>query len=504
MNFIVAMLPGKASIVAGILRRLPAACGGRRIVVEYVAHGSAGTVVWSAGMVAWSAGTVIWSCVTIMESVETIAAISTPPGRGGVAVVRVSGPAAFAVAASLTGRKVDASQAGRFFHATFYAPSPGGSRGRVASGGKEGLFTPVDDGLVLVFAAPHSYTGEDAVELQCHGGSVSPRRLLEACLSAGARLARRGEFTQRAFLNGRMDLSAAEAVIDLIDAKTDRAADDAVARLGGSSAAAFEALYAAAIDLSSRVEHALDFDEDELPGGFIPGLARDVAALQAGIAAHLATAREGRLLREGALVVLAGPPNAGKSSLLNALLGEKRAIVSDVAGTTRDSIEEGIEIGGWPIRLVDTAGLRETDDAIEAEGVGRAETLLAEADVVLALDCDLPDALRIHAKCDLGPGEGLPVSALTGEGLPALRAAIADRLEKLSAKGCETSGADVTTRQKEQLQAAAAALARADLSELVVAANELRNAAEALGRMLGKVCSEDILDAVFSRFCVGK
>ena len=422
-----------------------------------------------------------------MDETETIAAISTPPGRGGVAVVRVSGPDAFAVATRLAGRPVDASLAGRFFHAVFKA---------------KGL--PLDDGLVLVFAAPRSYTGEDVVEIQCHGGSIAPRRVLEACLAAGARLARRGEFTQRAFLNGRLDLSAAEAVIDLIDAKTDRAADDALARLGGTASAAFAALYAAALDLSSRLEHALDFSEDELPPDFVEGLARDVAALRARIAAHLATAREGRLLREGALVVLAGPPNAGKSSLLNALLGERRAIVSSAAGTTRDFLEEGVEIGGWPVRLVDTAGLRATDDVVEAEGVNRAEALIARADLVLALDCDRPGALRLHAKCDLGPGEGLPVSAVTGEGLAELRAEIAARLERLAAKGSEASGADVTTRQKEQLEIAAAALARADAADLVVAANEMRTAAEALGRILGKVYSDDLLESIFSRFCVGK
>ena len=426
-----------------------------------------------------------------MFNSETIAAISTPPGRGGVAVVRVSGPAAFDVAARLAGRPVDASLAGRFFHAVFLKDHK--SRGM-----------PLDDGLVLVFAAPHSYTGEDVVEFQCHGGSVAPRRVLEACLSAGARLARRGEFTQRAFLNGRLDLSAAEAVIDLIDAKTDRAADDAVARLGGAATAAFEALYSDALDISSRLEHALDFSEDEFPPGFADGVARDISSLRARISACLSTAREGRLLREGALVVLAGPPNSGKSSLLNALLGEKRAIVSSVAGTTRDSIEEGLEIGGWPVRLVDTAGLRATSDNIEAEGVDRAEALIVKADLVLALDCDRPGALRLHAKCDLGPGEGLPVSALTGEGLAELKAEIAVRLERMAAKGSEACGADVTTRQKEQLEIAAAALARANTGDIVVAANESRGAAEALGRILGKTYSDDLLDSIFSRFCVGK
>ena len=441
-----------------------------------------------------------------MDESETIAAISTPPGRGGVAVVRVSGPAAFAVAARLTGRHVDASLAGRFFHSAFF-----------------NVNELLDDGLVLVFAAPHSYTGEAVVEFQCHGGSVAPRRVLEACLAAGARLARRGEFTQRAFLSGRLDLSAAEAVIDLIDAKTDRAADDAVARLGGAASAEFEALYAAALDISVRLEHALDFSEDELPGDFADNLARDLSSLRSSIAARLATAREGRLLREGALVVLAGPPNVGKSSLLNALLGERRAIVSDTAGTTRDFIEESVEIGGWPVRLVDTVGLRAAGDVIEAEGVGRAEELIAKADLVLSLEESgngetkttrtpktprVSGAIHVLSKCDLHPADqathSLPVSAITGEGLPELRAAIADRLEKLAAKGEEASGADVTTRQKELLQIAADALARVDVGDLVVAANEARVAAESLGKILGKVYTEDLLESIFSRFCVGK
>ena len=481
-----------------------------------------------------------------MDETETIAAISTPPGRGGVAVVRVSGPTAFAVAARLTGRRVDASLAGRFFHSAFFKV---GKVFKVIKDSKESKVVKdskvvndfkdlrdlkdlkdfkligelLDDGLVLVFASPHSYTGEDVVEFQCHGGSVAPRRVLEACLAAGARLARRGEFTQRAFLNGRLDLSAAEAVIDLIDAKTDRAADDAVARLGGAASAEFEALYSAGLDISVQLEHALDFSEDELPGDFADKLARDISSLRSRIAARLATAREGRLLREGALVVLAGPPNVGKSSLLNALLGERRAIVSDTAGTTRDFIEESVEIGGWPVRLVDTAGLRAAGDVIEAEGVGRAEELIAKADLVLSLEeagnggpkttrtpktPRMSGAIHVLSKCDLHPAviatHLLPVSAVTGEGLPELRAAIADRLEKLAAKGEEASGADVTTRQKELLQVAVDALARVDVGDLVVAANEARVAAESLGKILGKVYTEDLLESIFSRFCVGK
>ena len=452
-----------------------------------------------------------------MNGDDTIVAVATAPGRGGVAVVRVSGPEAFRVASELAGRSVDATLAGRFFHTAFRDP-----RTRAV----------LDDGLVLVFAAPHSYTGEDVVELQGHGGSVAPRRVLEACLAAGARLARRGEFTERAFLNGRLDLGAAEAVIDLVDARTERAADDAVARLGGSASRSLEALYASAIDLSSQIEHALDFSEEELPADFGERLQRSISDLRATIVRKISTAREGRILREGALVVLAGAPNAGKSSLLNALLGESRAIVSDEAGTTRDSIEEWMEIGGWPVRLVDTAGLRTAAGAIEAEGVARAETLIAQADLVLRLvpaaeawGCGdgmshaeaqrRGDEILVFSKSDLiqpstfnsQPSTRL-VSSKTGEGLDELRTTLTERLAKLAAKDAEETGADVTTRQKECLLAARDALERAlaalEMSDWVVAANEVRDAAESLGRVLGKVYSEDLLTALFSRFCVGK
>ena len=427
------------------------------------------------------------------RTADTIAAIATAPGRGGVAIVRVSGPDAWIVAERVTGRHLTDADAGRFHRARFAS---------------------VDDGLLLVFRGPRSYTGEDAVELQGHGGSVAPRRVLEACLAAGARLARRGEFTARAFLNGRLDLSAAEAVIDLVDARTERAADDAFARLGGALTRPFERLYAEAIDLSSQLEHALDFSEEELPTEFDVRLRARVTELKAEVERLMATAREGRLLREGARVVLAGAPNAGKSSLMNALLGTDRAIVNAAAGTTRDAIEEGLVVGGWPICLIDTAGLRTTADPIEAEGVARAQALIAQADVVLALDCEMPGALNVHAKCDLdrsladvAPGV-LRVSAKTGEGLPELKCALAERLAQLAVDGDETCGADVTTRQRELLEKAAAAFTRAHAqfaeTDYVVAANEVRTAAEELGRLVGKTYSDDLLEALFSRFCVGK
>ena len=425
-----------------------------------------------------------------MNTGDTIAALATAPGRGGVAVVRMSGPDAWEVAGRVLGRPICDAQAGRFFFSRF---------------------GEADSGLVLVFKGPHSYTGEDVVEFHGHGGSVSPRRVLEACFAAGARLARRGEFTERAFLNGKLDLSAAEAVIDLVDARTDRAAADAQARLAGALSQRYESLYAKALELSGRLEHLLDVSEEEMPDGTMEAIAADIAQLRQRIDRLLATAHEGRILREGALVVLAGAPNAGKSSLMNALLGTRRAIVSDVAGTTRDTIEEGLDLDGWPVRLVDTAGLRETADVIEAEGVARAESQIAEADLVIALDCDVPGAIRIHAKCDLDePTEAtspemapLRVSAKTGEGLEALRQRIAERLVALAAKGSEETG-DVTARQASQLETAAQALAGVDVGDPVLAANALRQAAEAIGRIVGKTYSDDLLDEIFSRFCVGK
>ena len=429
-----------------------------------------------------------------MSFSDTIAAIATAPGRGGVAVVRVSGPDAWGVAQKVAGRKISRLDAGRFFFSEFRNPSG----------------TVVDSGLVLVFKAPASYTGEDVIEFQGHGGSVAPRRVLEACFAAGARLARRGEFTERAFLNGKLDLSAAEAVIDLVDARTDRAADEAQARLNGVLSDRYESLYRDAIECSGRMEHLLDVDEGDIPDGTMDSYANDLQNLRGRISKLLSTAREGKLLRDGALVVLAGRPNAGKSSLMNALLGENRAIVSDVAGTTRDSIEEGMDIDGWPVRIVDTAGLRATDDAIEAEGVVRAEELMAKADIVVALDCDIPDAICVHAKCDLDLDNGyvpksgtIRISSKTGEGIPALKDAIAARLHEL-ASGSSEELADATARQTDLLSKAFTALEGVCTADPVIAANALRMAAQSIGEIIGKSYTDDLLDSLFSRFCVGK
>ena len=412
---------------------------------------------------------------------ETIAAIATAPGRGGVAIVRVSGPDAFAVGRVLTGREM----------------TPGRIRfARIAG---------VDEGVVLAFAAPHSYTGEDVVEFQGHGGAVAPRRVLRAAIAAGARLAHRGEFTQRAFLNGRLGYDQAESVLDLVDAKTERAAAAAFEGLQGRKERALRALYEQALDLSTEAEHTIDIDEGELPEGFVRDLQARIAALDAALEGEIRRAAEGRILREGALVVLAGPPNAGKSSLMNALLGERRAIVSDVPGTTRDSIEEWLDVEGWPVRLVDTAGLRATGDAIEREGVERAEELIARADLVLALGggtvTGAARVLTVHAKCDLGRGEGLNVSAKTGEGLEDLRRAIAAELEAAAASAGEGAADDAAVAG---LVEARTLLAGADAADLVLAANALRRVAERLGALVGATYSSDLLDRLFSRFCVGK
>ena len=424
-----------------------------------------------------------------MERGATIAAIATAPGRGGVAIVRVSGDRAFAIAEALAGKK---PHVGRAVYARFTQRDL------------------LDSGLVLAFAAPHSYTGEDVVEFHCHGGTVAPRRVLEACFSLGARLARRGEFTERAFLNGKLDLEAAESVLDLINAKTDRAAAAALAGLDGEKKRRLRALYDAALALASEIEHALDIDEGELPDDFRPRLTAQLAALRARFADAARRAREGKILRDGALVVLAGPPNAGKSSLMNALLGERRTIVSATPGTTRDSIEEWLDVDGYPVRLVDTAGLRTTGDAIEGEGVKRAEELIERADLVLALGnvagTDARRVIRLHAKCDLDdvrdPALGIRVSAVTGEGLDELRHALGARLVELMERGADSDDRAVPDHSSALLLAAAQL--PAVLDDLVLAGGALRRVCETLGAALGATYSADLLDNLFSRFCVGK
>ena len=506
---------------------------------------------------------------------DTIAAVATAPGRGGVAIVRVSGPDAFVVAERLTGRRPRPRAVALYevHEPPAFAKATAGRRAtnheppafaKATAGRRTTNHEPrllLDTAVVLAFEGPRSYTGEDVVEFQCHGGSVTPRRVLEACFAAGARLARRGEFTERAFLNGRLTYEQAEGVLDLVNAKTDRAADAALQGLAGARRAEMRAAYDALVALSSTSEHALDVSEEELPEGFVASLESGVASVAARLESALRRAREGRILRDGALVVIAGPPNAGKSSLMNALLGEDRAIVSDVPGTTRDSIEEWLDVGGWPVRLVDTAGLRDTSDAVEGEGVARARSLARQADVVVRLtpadgerlnverlnvegqggaepfDSRLstvgsrgPSVIDVISKCDLLPpstkhlaprtsAEGaqapstsaaLPrasalfLSAKTGEGLDALRGAIAAELARRAEGGREDG-------PEGDCDAAALAETLALLrpcgglaGDLVLVANRVRAASERLGAAVGAEYSSDLLDSLFSRFCVGK
>ncbi len=449
-----------------------------------------------------------------------IAALATAPGPAGVCVVRLSGEGALALGDRLVpSARVKPSQreGGTFFHAAVTHPLTG---------------ERIDDAVILVYRGPHSYTGEDTVEFQGHGGSVPARRLLAAVLAAGARLAEPGEFTKRAFLNGRLDLTQAEAVCDLIQSKTERAAHVARAQLDGALGQQVGQLYEQVTELCAEVEHLLDFDEGELPDTFLTRAAARLAVLVGDVEQLADTWNEGHLLRDGALVVISGRPNAGKSSLLNALLGRNRAIVHAVPGTTRDAIEEGYALNGVPVRLVDTAGLRETGDAVEQEGILRARELIRQADLNLHLvdgsvpwddaaageiaalpsrrvvvgltKCDLPAA----GECRLPAGVmQVSLSVKTGEGLAALKAALSAAL----GVEAEPHGVPVVSlRQVSELRQAVAQgrAAGAELAagpeKLVIAAGHLREAAEALGRIVGRVYSDDLLDRIFSRFCVGK
>ena len=377
----------------------------------------------------------------------------------------------------------------------------------------------LDRGIYLVFPGPRSETGEDVVEFQCHGGLSVPARLVAAIEAAGARPAHPGEFTRRAVTNGKLDLLQAEALGDLIDAEAPAQAAAALTQLEGGLSRRIGELRAALIELLALLAYDVDFpDEDDGP------VSRDRieaarAAVAAGVERLLGTAPLAERVRRGALVVLAGPPNAGKSSLFNALLGRERALVTEVAGTTRDAIEAHVDFHGWPIRLVDTAGLGETSDRIEALGQEMSRRFADGADLVVVCDDGsaggrLGDSaigrLVVRTKADLGgEGEGLPVSALTGEGLPELKRAIVERLFQRGAGFADLEPALTRERHREALTGAREALARTaeQLSpggESVLAAHHVQEAVRALDSLVGSVDVEEVLDRVFSSFCVGK
>jgi tRNA modification GTPase len=410
-----------------------------------------------------------------------------------VAVIRVSGGDSWAIGEAISGKVL------RERYAAFAQLRRNGEL--------------LDTGVVIAFKAPRSYTGEDVVEFQVHGGEITPRRVLDACIESGARLARRGEFTERAYLNGKLDYDQAEAVIDLINSKTLRSASNALESLSGSKDKVYRVLYDQAIDISSRIEHSLDVDEGELPNGFIEKVLGDIAKLNDDIGASIRSAKEGKILRNGAIVVIAGAPNSGKSSLMNALLGENRAIVSNIAGTTRDSIEEWIDIEGWPVKLVDTAGLRSSEDVIEVEGVRRSYDLIRKADVVLMMnpsESDVSDfaalAIPVHSKCDLSRSEEfLNVSSVTGEGLTELKREIAAKLSMLACRPLEDADVGADEVKLAILKEAQAMLSGYDAAEdLVLLGGLMRRVSEKLGELIGSSYSSDLLERLFSRFCVGK
>lgn len=453
---------------------------------------------------------------------DTIAAITTPPGEGGVGIVRLSGPEVWRIADEI-------------FTALDKAPVSGRAHGTFAYGKvTEADGAEIDTGLALIMRAPKSYTCEDVVEIQGHGGSVGMRRILRRALEAGARMAEPGEFTKRAFLNGRIDLVQAEGIFDLIRARSDRAAAAAMEQMEGKLSRQFNGVYDAFLEVAANLETTLDFVEDELPDDVFSGIAELLDQTFHALDKLLDTWDEGRLLREGARVVILGRPNAGKSTLLNALLGFDRAIVSSIAGTTRDTIEEGFVLDGIPLRIIDTAGLRETDCEIEAEGIRRAEAHGAEAHLaVYIIDASQPlndeDRVRIEKlasgksivvlnKIDLGNesrivDRGLRIveaSVISGTGINELKQAMAGVLEK----GTDLNApphAVISERHRNLLVRAhgEAKQAREFLNEnvernAVLAVEHLRAALEYLGQVTGRVYHDELLENIFSRFCIGK
>lgn len=440
-----------------------------------------------------------------------IAAVATAPGRGGIGVVRISGPALADMARLLTGRALQ-------------------PRVATLAQFRDGTGAVLDQGIAIHFPAPQSFTGEDVLELQGHGGPVVMQQLLTRCLELGARLAEPGEFTRRAFLNEKLDLAQAEAVADLIEASTAAAARSAIRSLSGEFSQSIRHLVEGLIELRMLVEATLDFPEEEIdPLRDTDALVR-LQRVRMDLSLLRKRAEQGRVLRSGLQVVLAGRPNAGKSSLLNRLAGEERAIVTDIPGTTRDALREVIQVEGIPLHIIDTAGLRATDDPVEKAGIERTWREIGQADVILQMvdvrtgpdladediDGRLPQGvprIMLHNKTDLtgqpasrwqeGGRTHIALSALTGDGLPLLHEAL------LQVAGWHGHGEDVILARERHLNALAEAgdhLVTAErlLGQIEFSAEELRLAQEALSRITGEFSADDLLGEIFSRFCIGK
>ncbi len=456
----------------------------------------------------------------LLGAEDTIAAIATPQGRSALAVIRVSGKDARSVVESIASGRTLSDR-----RAVLLELRDPASR------------ELLDTGIVTLYEGPRSYTGEDLVELSVHGGALGPSLVLHALLSAGAREALPGEFTRRAVIAGKLDVLQAEGIADLIDARSRTMRRVAVQQADGALSRRIESLRQATLSLEALIAYDIDFPEED--EGHIAPERIDQAAreLVAGLDGLLATAHMGELVREGAVVVIAGAPNAGKSSLFNAVIGSNRAIVTDIAGTTRDAIEAVVEIGGWPVRLVDTAGLRESEDVVERIGIEVSERYLAQADLVLVVGdtrAELGAALEyvrrltsavvlaVWTKSDLvakgyedhdlvAPDyECLRLSALTGEGLDRLADAIAAELSRLS--GVMRLETPLLTRERhhravsrarDEVRAFGEAWGEHQIPA-PVAAVHLRAAEHALEELIGIVDVEDVLDLVFASFCVGK
>lgn len=456
---------------------------------------------------------------------DTISQIATPHGAGGIGIIRVSGGEALGVA-----RRV-------------FRPAAGGTLGDIAPYtahyghivAADG--TVIDECILLYMRAPHSYTGEDTAELQCHGGAVVLREVLLRTWEVGARPAEAGEFTKRAFLHGRLDLARAEGVMELIAAKSTRAARAARERLAGAFSHAVTDIRTQILGAVAHIEAGIDFPEDDIPAASAEHLAAEIDAASAAVRRLLVGADTGRILRDGVKTVIVGRPNVGKSSLLNALLGMERAIVTDVPGTTRDIIEEEISVAGIPLRLLDTAGLRAAEDAVEQIGVARTEQHLMDAELILAVFdasepltaedhalltrlsaasadiiilCSKEDRPSILSAADFSAVAApvLRISAQEGTGLDALREEIAAHIVRR--EGDLSDGAlpnkereiEALRRAEAHLTAAAETLA-ADLGTDFVSI-DLRAAYDALGEILGETVDTDLIDRIFSEFCIGK
>ncbi len=450
---------------------------------------------------------------------DTIAAIATAPGEGAIAIVRLSGPESMTIADRLfrgQGAPPSHRAAGAFLH------------GRIVT-----QECTADEVILLIYRAPHSYTREDSIEIQGHGGSAAAQRILRAVVDAGVRIADPGEFTKRAFLNGRIDLLQAEAVLDLIQARSDRAAAAALDQLEGRLSLAFDALYAALLNVAGDIETTLDFSEDELPPTLMGTLLVRLRAVEDDLKQLLSTWSEGHVLRNGALIVIGGKTNVGKSTLLNRLLGIDRAIVNSTPGTTRDIIEEQMVINGYPVRLVDTAGLRLTDCEIEGEGIRRARQHVQKADILLyVIDSSQPmddedlaclkakaadKIILVGNKTDIGElicnGTALKdvayigCSLLNGVGVDEVRSRIGEKLSSLH-QGQQNSVIAERHRRLvvitlKEVTEAALLMQRED-PDPTLAASRLRVALEALGEATGRIYHDELLNNIFSRFCVGK